>query len=460
MPSRTPPSLLRARSLHESRRFRRDAAVLPSAAVTKARLDRSGLLRALGPGVLFTGTAVGVSHLVQSTRAGALYGFGLMLVVVLANVVKYPAFRFGPLYAVATGTSLLEGYRRQGRWALVLYALLTVGTMFTVQAAVTMMTAGLLKALLGVDASPLLLSGVLIFACAALLALGHFRWLDLVMKGVVVVLTLSTIAAAAIALPAIDFGSMPLWPDATALEPASIFFIVGLVGWMPSAFDVAVWQSLWTLARQKDTGHRPSMRESMFDFHLGYVGTAFLALCFVVLGAAVMHGRGVTLAESAGAFAAQVVDLYVATLGEASRPIIGICAFATMFSTTLTVVDGFPRALSVLVARFREPEETGAAQAELGRTGRVYWGSVVVIAVGSMLILSLFVRSLLDMVDLATTLSFLTAPVLAVLNHRAVTGAEVPADARPRPWLVASSWASIAVLSLFALYYLLLRFGS
>ena len=50
------------------------------------------LLAALGPGLLWAGTAVGVSHLVQSTRAGAGYGMTLLTVVLIANLLKYPAF--------------------------------------------------------------------------------------------------------------------------------------------------------------------------------------------------------------------------------------------------------------------------------------------------------------------------------------------------------------------------------
>jgi Mn2+/Fe2+ NRAMP family transporter len=92
---------------------------------------------------------VGVSHLVQSTRAGASFGLELLGLVIVANVFKYPAFSFGPRYAAATGTSLLEGYRRQGLWALVLYSILTLGTMFTIQAVVTVVTAAIAAALLG-----------------------------------------------------------------------------------------------------------------------------------------------------------------------------------------------------------------------------------------------------------------------------------------------------------------------
>lgn len=417
--------------------------------------SRSGLLSALGPGVLFTGAAVGVSHLVQATRAGAVYGFGLLVVVVLANLAKYPAFRFGPQYAVATHRSLLEGYRRQGSWALAVYGVLTVGTMFTVEAAVTLVTAGLAKFLLGIDVSPLLLSAVLLGACAGLIAAGKYHWLDRISKVVVSVLALSTIVATVLALPTIDWEAMTLWPD--RWDAPTIFFVAALAGWMPSAIDVAVWQSLWTLAREKDSGHRPSMWESMFDFHLGYWGTAFLAICFLALGAGVMHGSGEEFADSAGGFAAQVIDLYARALGEWSRPIIAAAAFATMFSTTLTVVDGFPRALSVLFSRFRGPEAPGGAD-EAHRSYRVvYWGSMIALAAGSLVIVGLLLSSLKSMVDLATTLSLLTAPILAWLNHRAVLGPEVPEEMRPTLWLVVASWLGIAALGAVALYCLWLE---
>ena len=41
------------------------------------------LKKTLGPGILFASTAIGVSHLVQSTRAGAKYGFGLLILSLL-----------------------------------------------------------------------------------------------------------------------------------------------------------------------------------------------------------------------------------------------------------------------------------------------------------------------------------------------------------------------------------------
>ena len=85
----------------------------------------SAFSKTAGPGILFACTAIGVSHLVQSTRAGA--DFGLMIVgfVILVNLLKYPFFEYGSRYANATQTSIIDGYSQLGKPALWLYFLLT-----------------------------------------------------------------------------------------------------------------------------------------------------------------------------------------------------------------------------------------------------------------------------------------------------------------------------------------------
>ncbi len=427
--------------------------------------DRS-FLKALGPGLLFAGAAIGVSHLVQSTRAGATYGLALIGFVLLANVLKYPAFSFGPRYAAATGTSLLEGYRRQGTWALVLYLFLTAGTMFTVQAAVTVVTAGLFITLWPIEvlpvavgevvvAPPVSISAGVIALCAGLLAVGGYRWLDRIMKVTVSVLTVSTIAATLMALPELDMASLRPWPEPEQLDLGTALFVAGLIGWMPSAIDVSVWHSLWTLARRQESGHTPTVREALLDFDVGYVGTAILAFCFLLMGASVMHGSGIVFQDSAGAFAAQIIALYTSTLGGWAGPIVSVAALSVMFSTTLTVVDGFARALSALAARFGGPETPGSPDGDR----RVYWAALATLALGSLALLQFYLSGLKALIDLATTLSFLTAPVLAWLNHRAIFGVEVAVLDQPGPMLRRFSATSIAFLALLALGWLALRFA-
>jgi Mn2+/Fe2+ NRAMP family transporter len=421
-------------------------------------MGRRGVLAALGPGLLFSAAAVGVSHLVQSTRAGADYGLALLGLVVLANLIKYPAFRFGPHYAAATGTSLLEGYRRQGRGALLIYAVATVGTMFTVQAAVTVVTAGLAIQALGLPPAPVAVSAALMVGCGALLALGRYRLLDGVAKLLVAILTVTTVVAAALVLPRVDVNTAFDLQLVTG-HPGAVFFLAALVGWMPSAIDVAVWQSLWTLARRTATGHTPTLRESMVDFHIGYIGTAALALCFVVMGAGVLFGQPIQLSDSPAGFAGQIVQMYRETLGEWAGPLVGVAAFAVMLSTTLTVLDGFPRALVVLWARWRGPEVPGTDELESPAGRRAYFAAMVVLAGGAVVVLLLLLTSLKALVDVATTLSFLTAPVLAALNHRAILAPEVPPEARPGPALRLGSLAGVVLQAAFALGYLVLRYG-
>lgn len=419
--------------------------------------DQRNFFKALGPGLLWAGAAVGVSHLVQSTRAGASFGLGLLGLVIIANVFKYPAFSFGPRYAAATGTSLLEGYRRRGRWALVLYGILTVGTMFTIQAAVTLVTAALFVALLGYTGRPavVLLSVILNLTCAAVLFIGHYKWLDKIVKGVVFVLTTSTLVAATLVLPRVDWSTVRLFPEIGFFsEPKTIMFMVALVGWMPSAFDISIWHSLWTLARRRETRYASTVKEALLDFNIGYSLTMVLALCFVFMGAGVMFNSGMKFPQSAGGFANQVITLYTDNLGSWSKPLIALAASTVMFSTTLAVIDGFPRAIATLVSRFIEAEVPDRPST-LSR--EVYWWSLAVLAVGAIIIIAFLLKSLTSLVDLATILSFLTAPLLAWLNHRAILGKEMPQAYIPGKGMILYSWAGISFSSAFALYFIWVR---
>ena len=89
-------------------------------------LNWKAINRSIGPGLLFASTSIGVSHLVQSTRAGAEFGFALVGIIIAVNVFKFPFFEFGSRYAAAQGESLIDGYKRLGKVPLWLYFLVIV----------------------------------------------------------------------------------------------------------------------------------------------------------------------------------------------------------------------------------------------------------------------------------------------------------------------------------------------
>jgi len=418
----------------------------------KSRLDRSGFLKTLGPGLIWAAAAIGVSHLVQSTRAGAMYGFTLTGVILLALLFKYPFFEFGPRYAAATGESLIDGYARQGRWVVWVYALLTLATMFTVVGAVSFVTGSLATQLFGPWLSPFGYSAALLALCAMMLIRGRYALLDGLVKVIIVVLALSTLAAVIAAAvagkpPAVH---SPVSPE--LLDAAGFAFLIALVGWMPSAVDMSVWHSLWTLERADQTRHKPSLRESLLDFNIGYIGTGVLALMFLSLGALMNFGSGAEIATAGGAFAAQLINTYTEALGPWSHWIIAVAAFTTMFSTTLTVTDASPRVLARVTAML-------GGESLRRHVSSLYWIWMLVLLSGALLVISIFRGYLTGMVDLATTLSFLTSPVLGYFNYRAVTAANMPPGTAPPAWLRVLSWVGLAFGVGFSIIFLVWRFG-
>jgi len=424
--------------------------------VTAPRPEHQKLSRVLGPGLLFAATSVGVSHIVQSTRAGALFGLGLLVTVVLVNVLKYPAFYFGARYALITGTSLLQGYRNIGRWAVVAYGLLNLMVVSVVIAALSLATAGVMITLSGITAPISLVALGLILSCLVLLGLGGYHILERLVKILVLTFTLLTIIAtvyALIRMPPGAWGSLALFP--AALDRGSLFFIVAFIGWMPTGLEASVWQSLWTLEKTREAPPERVFSRYRLDFNIGYIGTSFLALCFIILGAALMYGTGQTFAGAAPAFIAQVIRLYSAAIGPWSIPLAGLGIFAVLFSTIITVIDGFPRALMVCAARLTS-DELPWATAHLEK-GRLYFLFMALGGLGGYLLIVLWSASFKMFIDFATTTSFSFAPLIAFLNHRAMTGREIPAAMRPQGLLRLTSLSAIALLAAFAGFYGYLR---
>lgn len=406
-----------------------------------------GFKKSLGPGLLMAAAAIGVSHLVQSTRAGATYGFALVWAVVLANFFKYPFLEFGPRYAIATGESLIDGYKKLGNWAIWVFIIFTIGTMFAVQAAVTIVSASLAAELTGIALSPLAWSAIILAICIIILVSGQYSALDSAIKLIMIVLAVSTVVALGAAL--FQGGQHEVTTYYPSIwDVAGVSFLIALMGWMPIPIDAAAWHSLWSLEREEQTSYRPKLKESLMDFNIGYIGAAVLALGFLLLGALVMYGSGEEYATSGAVFSTQLISLYTDSLGDWLYPIIIICAFTTMFSTTLTVTDAYPR-VSRRMLEVMMPDTIQETN-----NLRLYQWLLVIISIVSLGVLYFLGDQFTLMVDLATTLSFLTAPVLAYINYRLVVSDHVPENCRPQPWLRWLSWGGIVFLAGFALVYL------
>jgi Mn2+/Fe2+ NRAMP family transporter len=411
-------------------------------------LSASGRLAWLGPGILYAAVAIGVSHLVQATRAGAVYGLGMLLVLLLVALVKYPAIRFGSQYAAATGKSLPESYLEQGWWAAGLYVAAQISGIWFGLAAVAITTAGLLRTVAPIAVPPLPLAGLLMAGVAAVLILGHYRWLERLGKAFVLLLAVLVTVATALALPRIEWSLPALLPP--ALDGPTLFFVVAMAGWMPTPLEGGVLTSVWTAAKYRETGVRLSPRAVRLDFDVGYGLAMVLAAGFLLLGVAVLHQQGIAPEGSPGAFAAQVIRLFTDTMGAWAGPVIGVAAVAALLSTLLTMMDGFPRQFVAMVRHVRGAEPPAWLLPVF----------VVAYAVGAWLLLATLLTSLATFLDFATTLGFLMTPVYAFLNHRAMTSAEVEGAYRPSRALRLWSLGAMGLLTVTSVAWLVLRFGN
>ncbi|WP_435262494.1 Nramp family divalent metal transporter [Tenacibaculum sp. nBUS_03] len=396
----------------------------------------------LGPGLLFAGAAIGVSHLVQSTRAGAEFGFGLLWALVLVHIFKYPFFQFGPRYAAATGETLLDGYRKLGKGVLISYYILNFATMFTIQAAVTIVTAGLASHLFGFTNDLVQWSAIITAVSFSILLIGRYKVLDNLMKYIIVILTISTLIAVIVAIFSTNkgFSFTQIVPSGTA----QITFLIAFLGWMPAPLDVSIWHSLWSVEKDKTTYQKIKPKQAVFDFNVGYIGTLSLGICFVILGAMVMYKSGQTFSSKGTVFASQLINLYTKNLGDFAHVFIGVAAFTTMFSTTLTTLDASPRAM------------TKASSLLFKRKNKLsYWFWMLILALGTYIILKYFLADMGFLIKIATVLSFLTAPFYAILNYVLITGKHTPEKYRPSKELKILSITGIVFLIVFSIWFLL-----
>ena len=236
-------------------------------------------IKAMGPGILMASAAVGGSHIVSSTQAGGSYGWALLGLVILANLFKYPFFRFGAEYTADTGKTLVEGYAEKGKFYLWVFFILNVFSALVNTAGVSILCSAIIASafpMLGLSITTW--SIILVAIIWGMLLFGGYKLLDGMAKWIMSALTIATVAAviiAAIKHPeySADFVEKTPW------QLAALPFIVSLLGWMPAPIEISAINSLWSAEKKKTVDFNTD--DALFDFNVGYIGTAILGLIII-----------------------------------------------------------------------------------------------------------------------------------------------------------------------------------
>ena len=404
------------------------------------------LLKNLGPGLLFASMAIGTSHLVLSTKAGAQYGWLMVIPIILANVLKYPFFEFGVRYTSVTNKTLIEGYLNRGKGYLWFYAIITLVTTFTILAALYTVTAGLFINLfkIGDISIGMVALGLFVFI-SGLLIIGKYKFLEISLKFVVSILFIALIVTTALVVfqgqvePVSNFKPTPIFNE------VGILFLIGLMGWMPTTVEASSWVSLWSIEKWKNQ-EKPSLRESLQEFNLGYILTGVLALFFMTIGWFTLYGTNTVLSGNAVNFADQVVQLFTTHIGAWAYLFIAISAFATMFSTCMTAHDAVTRVSLDIIGLLR-PNKMAI------HTKVNFAIGVILLAIVNFIVIIAFGANMGNLVALATFVSFVVAPIIGYMNLKNVMSNDIPEAYRPNKNLLTLTYLGIVVLSCFSLYY-------
>ena len=370
-------------------------------------LNLRNKIQNLGPGILMATAAVGGSHLVASTQAGALFGWQLFALIIIVNLLKYPFFKFAVAYTARTNKSLVEGYKEHSSASFYLFTLLNIISAVVNTAGVLLLTAILLQYIMPFQVSLTSLSIGILFTCLFILLLGHYKALDKASKLIMGVLTLSTLIAFVVAL---SNGQVHPEP-AASISPfsmAMLGFMVALMGWMPAPIEISAINSLWIKA--KNRRKHIDIKQILFDFKLGYGLTMLLALLFFSLGVLLQYGQDKPIELAGVAFSKQLIDMYALTIGEWSRWLIATVAFLCMFGTTITVLDGYSRTLNESYTLVTKSPKN------------LMWMILIAQAVLGLIVILFFKANIKNMLMLAMTLSFLTTPFFAWLNYQLIKG--------------------------------------
>lgn len=414
------------------------------------------LMKIIGPGQLFAGAAIGTSHLVLSTRAGAHYGMIFLWIICATLLLKYPFFEFSARYTNATDHSLIDGYYLQGKWAILLVLAIFAVNMFAVTGAIGAVCAGILSTMFGMGAVPVpLLLAVVFIITAGILLGGRYTLLDSLIKIVSIVL-LITVCTAFIAVllkgPLTPTTVLP--PHSDLLKGAGLALLVSLIGFMPSGIEASIMQSMWTIEKVRTTGYKPSLKETLLDFNIGYIFTSVLALMFLTIGAFTVYGSGKMLEGNSMQFSNKLLLVFTGQLGRWTHPFIAITAFGTIYGTFITVWDAFTRSfvgcLKPLV--FKSVDNTPRSQSFFRQ-----WYNIMlpVIGIGGFLLFFLFKGGMIKILEAATISVFLSAPVLSFLNFRSMTADSIPLSHRPSKKLLFLAGTGLTSMTLFSVYYLL-----
>ena len=285
------------------------------------------VLNNLGPGLLLAATGIGVGDMVAATVVGAKYGFILIWALAAGVLLKFIITEGLARWQLATGTTLMEGWRDHLPPAVLLafFGYFLIWTYF-VSAALVVTSAMVPAALFPGSSQPMwgFLHAIL---AAVLVYWGTYERFVQIMKFMVALMFSSLISANLLILY-----SGARW---TPTEPAEISFVyalslIGGVGGTVTLLSYGYWM------REAGRSSPSDLWVCRVDLGVGYAVTGIFGVCMVIIGSNIeIEGQGTELLVT-------LSNRLAESLGPIGKWVFLIGAFGAVFSSLLGVWQAVP----------------------------------------------------------------------------------------------------------------------
>ncbi|WP_425603059.1 Nramp family divalent metal transporter [Halosolutus gelatinilyticus] len=429
--------------------------------------DWSGFFKNhFGPSMLWALISIGGSHIVIAPTMGASFGLVAIWMFGLIYVAKYGAWELGVRYNYGMGANPIEGYRDlpgPKNWALWLtIAVFTV--MYTFITASVGMSSAAFVAALGPDwvTAPWAYV-VFVSAAGALVLVSRYSLLEKVLIGFTVAIGVLVLLGVVVGPPSPERIAETAFavPDLTG--PAFVALFAAAAGFAPTGFSTSILIGSWSMAKGDGAGElrskgldpndpayhdyiRAWIRTGRRDFNVGYAFSFVLIVAMVILATNVLYPNPPEDANLAFAIGNILSDSF----GAWSYYAMLIGAFAALYSTVITLLDGAARATGDILPLALEDESIDSERVrKLVVVGVVVVSSAMVLALGNVPVtLLLYVAAVLAV----TEIFFYPANWYVVENHL------------PKPFRPSRAWrayyvGSLALVLLFGAMGAALRLG-
>lgn len=313
---------------------------------------KQAVWKMVGPGIVAAATGVGAGDLVATLIAGSKFGYALMWAAVVGCIVKIALAEGSARYHLATGSTILEGWRSLGKWTNWYFGIYILIWGFVYGA--TAMSATALPLAVFFPSVPLWVFAVLIgLSCAAFVSLNRYEAFENAMKFFIGIMFIVVVGLAILVAPNVGEALKGLIPT---IPQGSAIYTLGLIGGVGGTITMASY-GYWVNAK----GWRGPqwMGVMRIDNRVAYIMTGIFVISMLIIGVELLHAAQIALSSGDRG----LLDLD-RVLEERFGKTVSVVFLIGFFAATISSVLGVWQGVSLLFADFVRGLQGGTGSRE------------------------------------------------------------------------------------------------